>query len=395
MIHNKERLMKIMEAYNLDAIIASTPENVFYLSEFWSLSHWVLRGTQLYVVYPRDKEKQPVIVMPASDTDLIAEKPSWINNIQSYGIFTIEGFDKSNLYPEEKRLKSILQSSQPCDSALEALKIAVESLGLTNCKIGLDEMGVPFTIYREIERILNSTVEPAYSLLQETRMVKTREEISFLKESARITESGIQEVLNNVKEGMSEIELYNIFEKVVFENNATPVLKCVLVGNHSASPNGQPTGRRFKKGDILRFDVGCTFNNYYSDTARTAFLGEPTKKHRDFYEAILRGEQEAINIIKPGVSASDIFTTAMEKVMSNGIPDYKRRHCGHGIGIEVYDPPLIASSVDLLLEEGMVLCIETPYYELAFGGLQVEDTIVVTSESCEYLTNMPRSIFVL
>ncbi|MDD4569214.1 MAG: M24 family metallopeptidase, partial [Tepidanaerobacteraceae bacterium] len=121
-------------------------------------------------------------------------------------------------------------------------------------------------------------------------------------------------------------------------------------------------------------------------------VGKSSSKLEEYYSAILKGEEEAIAQIKPGVISEDIFDIAVEVTRKAGIPHYERHHCGHGIGLEVYDPPTIAPGVKAVLESGMVLCIETPYYELGWAGIQIEDTIVVTDKGYRSLSKSSREL---
>lgn len=392
---NKERLNKLMNEEGLDVVVASTPENVVYLSGFWSLGHWVLKGTQVYVVYPKDETKQPVIVIPESELDLLAQTPSWIREIATYGKFVVEGVECTDLEEEEERLHNYVRISNPVSSGPEALVRVIESLNLSNSRIGIDESNLSPQAFKWISEQLKGEIVPAYNFLQKVRMVKTEEEIRRLKKAASITELGMKAVMEAVENGITEKQLYKVFENTVVQQGARPVLYCIAVGSHSAFPNAVPTERKIKQGDILRFDIGCIYKHYYSDIARICVLGEPTDKQIKYYQALLKGEQEAIKMIKPGVHASALFNKAVEIVQKNGIPHYRRHHCGHGIGIEIYDPPLIAPNSTIKLEENMVLNVETPYYELGFGGLQVEDTLVVTANGYEYLTELPRDLIIL
>ena len=268
-------------------------------------------------------------------------------------------------------------------------------MGYDGQKIGLDERNVPFNIVSEIEETLKTKVEPAYGLIQKTRMVKTEEEIKRLRRSIAITEAAIKRTMDVIEEGMTEKELFSIYSQEVVKEGGIPTLNCVGVGHHSGFANAQVTDRKVKKGDIIRFDVGCTYKHYHSDTAKIAIMGEPTEKQIKYYDAIKKGTAAAIEIMKPGVLASDVYKIAMETAQRNGIAHYKRHHVGHGIGIEVYDPPLITPTADTVLEENMTFCIETPYYEFGFGGLQVEEVVIVTKDGCEVISERPLDMTIL
>jgi Xaa-Pro dipeptidase len=100
---------------------------------------------------------------------------------------------------------------------------------------------------------------------------------------------------------------------------------------------------------------------------------------------LYKGVQRAYEILKPGLKVSELFQQVMDTVRKEGIPHYSRSHVGHGIGIEGYDPPNIAAETSDAFQENMVICVETPYYELGFAGLQVEDMILITRDGAESL----------
>ncbi len=395
MLFNKKRLLRLMDEKGLDFLVASSPENVVYLSGFWSLSHWQLKGTQTYVVYPRDQEKEPVLVIPQSDIDILSDNPSWIKSFRSFGTCIMEDVGNSNLTQQEleyKRLKSIANGfADPMEALLDALK----SLGYNKQKIGLDERNVPYTLVRQLEETLGTKFEPAHAILQNTRMVKTPEELKRLRKSIALTESAIKVAMGEIQEGMSEKEMFAIYSQEIVRNGGIPSLNVVGVNEHSGSANAQVTDRKIKKGGIARFDVGCTLNHYHSDTAKIAILGEPTQKHLAYFDAVRKGTAAGIDMMKPGVLASEVYDVTMRGVKEAGIPHYTRHHVGHGIGIEVYDPPLVTPAADTVLEENMVFCIETPYYEFGFGGLQVEEVVRVTEDGTEIYSERPVEITII
>jgi len=99
-----------------------------------------------------------------------------------------------------------------------------------------------------------------------------------------------------------------------------------------------------------------------------------------------------LEVMRPGIAAKDVFAAAMEASRESGIPHYRRHHVGHGVGLDTYDAPLLDATTETPLEPGMVFEIETPYYELGFGGLQVEDTVVITEDGCRLLTRSSREL---
>ncbi len=154
-----------------------------------------------------------------------------------------------------------------------------------------------------------------------------------------------------------------------------------------------PRSAKLAEGDLLRLDIGCTFDGYWADTARTAVVGEPTRDQQQRYDALADGELAQLKLARAGVTAGDLFKVAVDGVRRGALPNYKRTHCGHGIGIDVYEfPTLNPSNQNVALEDGMVLCVETPYYELGWGGMMVEDMIVIRPAGNECLTQLPRDL---
>jgi Xaa-Pro dipeptidase len=193
----------------------------------------------------------------------------------------------------------------------------------------------------------------------------------------------IQAALAVAREGATEIDLARAFHTKTIAEGGLPVLGCFGVGTRSAMTNVQPSERKMAQGDVIRFDVGGRYKHYRADIARNAVLGSPGKKLAQYHRAICVGLDRAIEMIKPGVRAADVFEACVETVRREGIPHYQRSHVGHGIGLDGYDAPNIAPSNSEVFEEGMVICVETPYYEMGFAGLQVEDTLVVTKDGVD------------
>ena len=380
-----------MERYDLDGLVATMPENSYYLSDFWSLSHWTLRGVQVFTVLPRDG--QPAIVLPQSDFDLYADSSSWIKDVRCYGTFYIESPKGKGLLESEERFIKLLAEAKSAQTPIDGLVKVLDDRGLDKRNLGIDEAGITFATWDGLKSKLPSArIKPAASIFREIRMVKTEEEIERLKKGAEISEKAVNIALKSVREGASEIDLARDYEVTVAREGGKPVITVFGCGPRSAFPNAMPSSYKVKKGDIIRFDGGCSYRSYASDIALSAIFGQPTEKHKQYYAAISKGTEEAINNAKPGVKVSDLFSIAMETTKKSGIPHYRRHHCGHGIGIEVYDMPVVRPTDHTQLEEGMVLNIETPYYELGFGGLQIEHTILVTEEGHRYLTTPVEGI---
>lgn len=171
-----------------------------------------------------------------------------------------------------------------------------------------------------------------------------------------------------------------------------PRFVVVATGARSALADAFPSPNVCRTGDLLRFDVGCQLGGYWSDIARTAVHGEPTPLQSHRYDALLAGLHRELKVAAPGVTAGDVFDAAVETVEDRGLRPYRRHHAGHAIGLSIYEAPVVRAGEQMVLEPGMVFCLETPYYEPGWGGMMVEDTGVVTDRGFELFTSIDRSL---
>jgi Xaa-Pro aminopeptidase len=382
---NKSRLSDVMRAERVDAVVATSSENVTYTSGYWALSQWIRRGPQIYVLLPASDLDASEIIASTTLLDQIADQDDiWIRNVRRYGYFQV---DRSNapLDALDQR-QADLYALADDGNALDALVNAITSAGLSRSRIALDEMGLlPGHWERLTDALPHATLVPAFQLLRKARAVKTPEEIARLGRVARITEDSIDAALRIATEGVTESELARPFHGCTVMNDAFPVIGCIGFGTRAAMPNVQPSATPLKRGDVIRFDVGGRYRHYRADIARIAVLGEADRKTQTYCNALHVGVLKALEMIRPGVRASDVFATAVEAVRREGIPHYNRSHVGHGIGLDGYDLPDLTPSSQDIIEEGMVMCVETPYYELGWTGLQVEDMVVVRHDGIENL----------
>jgi Xaa-Pro aminopeptidase len=387
--HRRQRLTAVLEAEGLDALVASTIENVQYVTGFRSVSHALFRGLELYAVFTR---RGTALVIPFIDTTGVASERIRVDHVATYGKFFFEYADD----PGEIGRTIRDWTRAPAAGAADALAGVLGDLGVAGRRIGLDEGNLfPATWRRVEERLSGTTLVPAYQLFRQARMVKGPDEVQALERAAQIAEDGIAAVLAMLKPGVTEREAAQVYEHEVLRKGAQPFFTVVTLGERAALADVYPSDRAARPGDLVRFDLGCLYQWYRSDISRTAVIGRPTDKQARYYAAILAGERAAIETMKPGVPVSRLFDVAVRVTREHGMPHYQRHHVGHGIGLEPYDPPTINATTDTALEPGMVFCVETPYYEHGWGGVQVEDAVEVTPIGVRWLTRSSQELAVV
>ena len=391
-----------MEQYGLNALIATSSANVFYTSDLCPYG-------ECFALLPYERNVEPAIIAPiSSSTPIALMSPPWISDVRYYGEFyTMTGWAKEPLTNAERNL---VKAQESWEKTKEADPIAIligllEERGITKGKVGVDESNLPLQhpFWQKIKNKLpDLEVVRAQEIFREIRMVKSDEEIRRIQEAVRITEKAWETTLEQTREGMTEIEFAEIYQHTIISDGGKISSWMgmygppIAFGRRTAFVDiALPSDYKLKKGDIIRFDGGCSYMGYPCDMARSAVLGQPSEKLRKYWNAIFEGEKLAIDMAKPGVKASVIFNSVIEKVRKSGIPHYKRHHTGHGLGVDGYDPPLISPNDHTLLEEGMVLCFETPYYEVGWGGILHEDIVVITKNEPRYLTKFEGELRII
>jgi Xaa-Pro dipeptidase len=398
---NRERANRIMDEYGLDALIATSKENITYLSDYSSLEFILEPRGQRYAVLPRDEAVAPTLVVAVSELEPLAQGLTWFPDIRAHGVYHIEVREGAELSGVEERLRQLRSSYTSPRQPLEALLAVLKEKRLQGARMGLDDGNITFPLVDGLrEGLPRAEFVPASQVFHEIRMVKTPEEIGRLKTSSAINEEVLGELIDMVREGVSFRSLFEHYRQGTNARGAT--LRLWASGHGTASAASfEPSDTIIQKGDVVFLDTGCEYASYLSDMCRMGHVGEPSQRVLECYQAIMEGYRVALSLIKPGVMASTIFRAALEAVRERGLRNFRRHHLGHGTGLENHEPPIIGSPESLLsfkdypLEEGMVICIEIPYYELGTGGISVEDMLLVTEDGWEYITTMSRELFVV
>ena len=392
---NFDRLFALMDESGLDAVIGTLPENVTYLTGFWAMTQWVRRGPQTYAFQPARGKGKAAIATSSGLLDLASDPDVWVSDVRRFDDGQIEIAPNVTLSAEDVAHHNMLREPH-YKTPVGALVAIIKDNNLEDAVIGIDEVGITPSCFDElVDALPGATFKRANSFLQKVRSIKTEGEIERLRGAARVGELSIAAALSIAAEGVTEIDFLREFSACTARNDGLPVSICIGFGERSAMSNVQPTLNPLRRGDVIRFDVGGRYKHYRSDISRIACFGEPSDKIRKYHHALHKGIQRGYEIIRPGLAVADLFEAVMQSVCREGLPHYKRNHVGHGIGLDGYDFPNISPGTDAVLEENMVLCLETPYYELGFAGLQVEDMLVVRKDGAESLMTTDGALKVL
>ena len=404
---NGSRLAQALEHAEVDAVVAASPANVAYLADYECLMHPLVGSLRALVVYPAGREPDPVLITPSIGLDEWAERRPWFDEVRLYGppnrdLGRVLLADRAGLAPDGRAiLEEGLEKEHPAE-LVEALVGALRDRGLDRSRIAIDENGLTLALREQIAAAVpGCELVEGSALLGWVRMVKTEPEIAALEDAAVMTCEALDAARDAAVAGATEQDVWRAYSTAVASRGGEFTFMTVGAGTRSALIHPTASNYVLQEGDIVKYDVGLRFRRYHADTGRSQAVGAVSKDREQAYEAVTRGHRAAVDAVTPGARPAEIFQAAVEAVREHGIPDYRRHHIGHGIGIEVYDPPLLApgsvkhgfaGKTDDRLEAGMVLNIEPPYYGLGEYGLQLEDTVVVTDDGHRVLTPAARSL---
>ncbi|MDQ7906086.1 Xaa-Pro peptidase family protein [Phytohabitans sp. ZYX-F-186] len=395
---NVARATALMRAEGVDGIVSATLENNFYLSGVWDDGQELFPlDSEFYTVATADAPDAGIVVCSIGAADLTLGGYPSLKDVVTFGTFFRDIVDGVSLDPDEQRVRAITEAHEVGRASVDALAEAITRLGLAEGVVAVDERGPKRDLLAALaEKLPKAQFRPASGLLRNIRAVKMPDEIERITEALRITENGLRAAFAEFREGVSEKDVQNAFERAVTAEGGRTGFCLVRFGKGLAL--GQvPASPDIKLGanDFAFFDVGIKYRGYRSDIGRLVSFGEPSDELRFLFDASKTGQQTAIDMMRPGVVAKDVFTAAVQAVRDAGIPSYKRQHVGHGIGIEYYDLPVLTPNAETVLEPGMVFEVETPYYRLGVGGSFIEDTVVVTDSGSSIITTLSRDLTVL
>ena len=228
------------------------------------------------------------------------------------------------------------------------------------------------------------------------RAVKDDEEIGLLRAVARAADAAFTDLVQTTFAGRREFEVADVVrERLVERGHETADFAIVASGPNGASPHHGAGERTIERGDAVVLDFGGTREGYFSDITRTVFVGEPEEEQRAVYEAVRAAQQAAFDAIRPGVAAQDIDRAAREVISDAGFGDRFVHRTGHGIGLDLHEPPYIVEGNETPLEPGMTFSDEPGIYLPGRFGVRIEDQVVVTPTGAERLNEAPRELTVV
>ena len=338
----------------VEALVVTTPENRRYLTGFtgsWGMS--VLTATELVLITDGRYVEQAAAEAPGS--------------------------------------RIVRHGTDP----LPAMKEVVQATGAA--RIGFEKENVTVGMHQRLQSALEGiTLVPTEGLVEGVRIIKEAEELDLIRQAAAMADEVLDDHLHLLRPGVTEREVAIALEFAMKRRGAGAAFEIIVVsGPRSSLPHGRPSLRVMEEGDLVTLDLGVQYQGYCSDLTRTFAIGRADARQREVYEVVLAAQTAALEGLRPGMTGKDADGLARSVIEERGYGEHFGHGLGHGVGLAVHEGPRLSLTGDAALPEGCVVTLEPGVYLPGWGGVRIEDLVVLRSDGAERLSNFPRELKIL
>lgn len=352
-----QEIYKYLEKSNIDGFFIARPQNVRYISKYTS------EDAYLFIT----QEEKFLITDPRYTEQAGLECPDYtIINWRTMG-----------------------------GTIADSVQHVVEKLNLKSFAFEGDY--VNYNMYNNFKTRVNAEAIAVNGVIEKLRSIKTPEEINFLRAACQIADRAFERIIKDIRVGVTEKELASrLSHYMVIEGADTkPYGNILISGKRTSLLHGIPSNKVVEYGDFVLMDYGCGFNGYLSDMTRTVVVGKATPKQREVYELEKTMVAEATKAMGPEVKATDVYEASIQAIKDTEYFQYHYSGVGHGIGLFVHEIPFMGPKSTEILKENNVITIEPGIYIPDWGGVRIEDQILITKDGNESLTSSTRELLEL
>ena len=323
----------------------------------------------------------------------------YLTNIEAEGILLLTR--KDNIYITDARYIEAVHSTLTLYDEIivydvhDISKEDYENFFMFCENVGFEEHDISYAKYKEYIRKykIHNFVETEH-IIEKQRMIKDEDEIKNIEKACEITDNCFSYLLSYIKPGMTEKQIADEIEDYYKQRTEGISFDTIVAsGENTSKPHAVPTNRKIQEKDIITIDMGCKVNGYCSDMTRTIFVGEVPEEIKPVYDLVLKNQIQTLEAYKDGAS-----TRLLTKMVENDfkLNNYDLIHSlGHGVGLEIHEPPYVSYSSDTQLRENMVVTDEPGIYIPGKFGVRIEDTVQITKFGCISLTKSDKNYIII
>lgn len=264
-------------------------------------------------------------------------------------------------------------------------------------RLGFEAAHISYKEFADLFENIDVEITPVVGLIEKLRTIKTSNEIDCLREACKIADRAFNRILDDIKVGVTE---KNLSAKLSYYlrlegADAKSYDNIFISGKRTSLLHGIPSDKKIEFGDLVLMDFGASYNGYLSDMTRTVVVGKASEKQKEVYEIERKSQQDTINAIKARVSAKEPYYESLKVTEGTEYIKYHYTGIGHGIGLNIHEEPFMSPFSDNILEKNNVITVEPGIYIPGWGGVRIEDQVLVTEEGCEIMTSSTRELIIL
>ncbi len=351
------KISKVIEEKNLDGLFISKLHNVRYVSGYTSDDAYLLIT----------KSKNYFITDPRYTEQAMSECPSYeIVNWRDLG--TSVGNAVANIAKE--------------------LKLAT---------VGFEADNLTYSNYSSMADGVDAKFVPTTGIVEKFRSIKTPKEIENLRNACAIACRAFDRILNDIKVGVTEKEIAAklSYYMVLEGSDSKPYGDIVISGKRTSLLHGIPSDKKIEDGDFVLMDFGCGSNGYLSDMTRTVVVGKASDKQKEVYNLERQMLEDSLAAMKAGAKSKDVYEASIKAIKDTEYYQYHYNGIGHGIGLFVHEIPFMGANSEAILEENVVTTIEPGIYIPDWGGVRIEDQVLITKDGYENFITAPKELIEL
>lgn len=260
-------------------------------------------------------------------------------------------------------------------------------------RVGFESAHLTFAQHAQFAGMVSVQLHPVQGLVEIERRTKDDGELEAIARACRIADQALAEVAPLLGTGLTEAQVRNQLEIRMRELGATgPSYETIVATGpvNAALPHHRPTDMIIEEGHTVIIDVGALVDGYHSDMTRSFVVGDPTPLQRELYEVVLAAQTAGVAAVAAGLSTKQLDAVCRDLITDAGYGDWFTHGTGHGVGLLIHEDPFVNRAGDAILQVGDVVTVEPGVYRGGFGGIRVEDLVVVTSAGCRVLTASPK-----
>lgn len=279
----------------------------------------------------------------------------------------------------------------------DALEVVGDMVGAFGGRVGFESGSLAFASYEKLNSRADGNLVAVEAMPEKLRAVKTEQEIEWISEAVRITDEVFALIAGEIRPGMTEIEAAARIDYLLMTSagDLAAFRTIVAAGERSALPHAHPSRRKLHTGDLITLDFGAMWNGYCADMTRTVVLGEPTDRQREVYDIVLTAQERAVEGIEAGMTGREADSLARDYIVEKGYGQQFGHGLGHGIGLQIHEGPRLSAKGEDVLTPGMVVTVEPGIYIPGWGGVRIEDNVVIDEGGARVLTSSDKNLIQL